>query len=118
MVTAELAVSMPVLVLLLFVGLAAIGVAQARVRACDAAREAARAVVRGDSGRAGAQAAAAAGRPVEIGMALRDPEHVQVTVRFRYRPLGWLPGVVVAETVVAQREPSGASAGAVGGSDG
>ena len=49
MVTAELAVCLPVLVLLLAVALGAVSVASARIRVADVAREAARLAARGDS---------------------------------------------------------------------
>src|SRR6266567_850350 len=52
MVTAELATALPVLVLLALVAVMIVGLAQARVRCADAAREAARAIARGDPGAA------------------------------------------------------------------
>jgi hypothetical protein len=49
MVTAELAMALPVLIIVLAAGLAAVTVVGQRVRAEDAAREAARAAARGDT---------------------------------------------------------------------
>src|SRR3954470_20406070 len=48
MVTAELAMCLPVLVLLLTVALGTVSVASARIRVADVAREAARLAARGD----------------------------------------------------------------------
>lgn len=48
--TAELAVSMPVLLVLLFAGLTAVGAATTRLQCVDAAREAALAAARGEPG--------------------------------------------------------------------
>ncbi|MGI8665297.1 MAG: Rv3654c family TadE-like protein, partial [Jatrophihabitans sp.] len=66
MVTAETALVLPVLVLLALVGVAAVGVGQARVRCADAAREAARAIARGNPGATDRLARAAAGRPATV----------------------------------------------------
>ena len=49
MVTAELAMALPVLIIVLAAGLATVTVVGQRVRAEDAAREAARAAARGDT---------------------------------------------------------------------
>jgi Flp pilus assembly protein TadG len=106
MVTAELATALPVLVLLVFVGVAAIGVGQARVRCADAAREAARAVARGDPGSADALARAAAGRPVEVAKSTNGGE-TTVTIRMQLRPVGWISPVTLTETAVVATEPSG-----------
>ena len=108
MVTAETAMTLPVLALLTVVGVAAVGVGQARVRCVDAAGEAARAVARGDAGAAAARAQAAAGRPVTltIGSGASD---TRVTVRMALRPVSWLPPVLITESAVAATEPGVAS---------
>ncbi|HEX8768000.1 MAG TPA: TadE family type IV pilus minor pilin [Jatrophihabitans sp.] len=108
MVTAETAMSLPVLVLLTMVGVAAVGIGQARLRCVDAAGEAARAVARGDPGSAAARAQAAAGRPVtlSIGSAASD---TRVTVRMALRPVRWLPAVLITESAVAATEPGASS---------
>jgi Flp pilus assembly protein TadG len=104
MVTAETAMTLPVLVLLGLVGVAAVGVGQARLRCADAAREAARAVARGVPGSAAAQAQAAAGRPVTVLSIGSTSADTSVTVRFQLRPVSWLPPVVISETAVVATE--------------
>lgn len=104
MVTAELAAALPVLMILLAVAFAAVAVADRRVRAADAAREAARAAARGDPD-AGRRLAsmAAPGSSVTIS---RDGDHVVAWVRLVVHPMGeWLPGVTVSQDAVAAAEP-------------
>lgn len=112
MVTAELATALPVLVLLAFVGVAAVGVGQARVRCADAAREAARAIARGDPAAAFGLAQAAAGGGATMGSAQSAGGDTVVTVRLSLRPVGWLPPVWVTETAVAATEPLDSPTGA------
>lgn len=104
MVTAELAACLPVLVLLLGVALSAVAVASAHVRAQDAAREAARAVARGDPSAASALVHSAAG-----GFALTtsvEGGDVTAVVVARVQPLGdWLPAITVTERATAALEP-------------
>lgn len=104
MVTAETAMTLPVLVMLTLVGVAAVGVGQSRVRCADAAREAARAIARGDPGAATGLARAAAGRPVIVSSAASH-SGTAVTVRLEIRPLSWLPSVPITETAVVATEP-------------
>jgi Flp pilus assembly protein TadG len=110
MVTAETAMVLPVLVLLTLVGVAAIGVGQARVRCADAAREAARAIARGDPADAPALARTAAGRPVTLSSSSDGPD-TAVTVRVQLRPARWLGSITITETAVAATEPGPADAG-------
>jgi Flp pilus assembly protein TadG len=105
MVTAETAMTLPVLVLLTLVGVAAVGVGQARVRCADAAGEAARAIARGDAGTAAARAQAAAGRPVSVLRTGSSASDTRVTVRFALRPISWLPPVTITDTAVVATEP-------------
>ncbi len=105
MVTAETAMVLPVLVLLSLVGVAAVGVAQARVRCADGAREAARAVARGEVGSALARATAAAGRPVTVSTTSQGAADTTVTVRMRLRLIGHLGEVSVTETATVATEP-------------
>lgn len=105
MVTAETAMVLPILVLFALIGVSAVGVVQARLRCADAAREAARAVARGDPGAAEAWARAAAGRPVGIITSVNG-EDTKVTVRLAVRPLGWLGPFTVTETAVTATEPA------------
>lgn len=102
-VTAELAVGLPALVLLLFVGLTAVSAVITKLQCVDAAREAARAAARGEPG-------AAAGRRVA-------PDRAEVTVTVvgdtivakvtaPVRPLGSrLPPLSVDASAVAATEP-------------
>jgi hypothetical protein len=104
MVTAELAACLPVLVLLLAVALSAVSVASVRVRAMDAAREAARAAARGDQATALALARAAApGAGVRISVAGGEVTAI-ATVQGQL-PVPFLPSVTVSERAVAAREP-------------
>jgi Flp pilus assembly protein TadG len=104
MATAELAACLPVLVLLLAVALSAVTVASVRVRAQDAAREAARAAARGDRATALVLARAAApGAQVRVSMA-GDEVTAVATVR-EHLPVPFLPSVTVTERAVAAREP-------------
>jgi Flp pilus assembly protein TadG len=105
MVTAELATALPVLVLLAIVGVMAIGVGGARIRCGDAAREAARAVARGDPAAAAGLAGAAAGRPVAVESSKTANGDTTVTVRMRLRPVSWLGTVTVSESAVVATEP-------------
>ena len=94
-VTAELAACLPVLVLLLAFAVGVVGVGSARVRAQDAAREAARAAARGDPA-AGERLAheAAPGSTVTIthGRRRRDRDGASRAAR---RDVAWLPAVTV-----------------------
>ncbi|MEO6503406.1 MAG: TadE family type IV pilus minor pilin [Jatrophihabitantaceae bacterium] len=104
MVTAETAMSLPVLALLTMVGVAAVGVGHARVRCADAAGEAARAVARGDPAAAAERARAAAGAPVVLGIG-SSASDTRVSVRLALRPVSWLPQVSITETAVVATEP-------------
>lgn len=105
MVTAELATVLPVLVLLTFVGVAAVTVVRERIRCADGAREAARAVARGDTANAGTFAIAGAGAPVATSVRSSGAGLTTVTVTMDVRPLGWLPGVRITETATVATEP-------------
>ncbi|MDT4934568.1 MAG: hypothetical protein QOK11_2460 [Pseudonocardiales bacterium] len=105
MVTAELAACLPVLVLLLAVALSAVSVAGVRVRALDAAREAARAAARGDPAAAHRLAASAApGAAVAIDVS--DGQVVAVATVQAHPFARWLPAITVTERAVAAVEPS------------
>jgi len=108
MVTAETAMSLPVLVLLTLAGVAAVGVGQAQLRCADAAREAARAVARGDAGAAAARAQAAAGRPVSVLSVGATASDTVIRVRMELRPVRWLPPVTITDTAVVSSEPGSA----------
>lgn len=103
MATAELAACLPVLVLLLAAAMSAITVADARVRALDAAREAARAAARGDP-----RAAAIAGRAepgAELHLRTGSDDVTATAVVHAHLAVPFLPELAVSETVVAALEP-------------
>jgi hypothetical protein len=100
-VTAELAVAMPVVVLLLVAGLAGVGGVLTKLQCVDTARELARAEARGD---------AAPNVPVPPGAVVsyqRDGDLVRVVVRARVRWSASLPELVVTAEAVAAMEPTG-----------
>ena len=106
-VTAELAAALPVLVLVLAVALTAVGMAAARVRLQDVAREAARLAARGD-----VAAARRIAQQVAPGSQLRlisaDGEVVAVLSATVHPLTHVLPGLGVEERAVAAIEPSSA----------
>jgi Flp pilus assembly protein TadG len=101
--TAELAVCLPALVLLLLVGLTAVTAVRTQLECLDAARDAALAAARGESGVAAGIRVAPAGATVNVAS---QGDSVTATVKARVRPLGgWAPGFDVAATAVAAIEP-------------
>jgi Flp pilus assembly protein TadG len=101
--TAELAVGLPALVMLLLVGLTAVNAVTTQLRCVDAARDAALAASRGASGReAGLRSA-----PDEATVAVTvDGDLVRAEVRAPVRPLGGLlPRLTVTGEAVAAVEP-------------
>jgi Flp pilus assembly protein TadG len=106
MVTAETAVVLPVLLLVLAGAVAAVTVVGAQLRCVDAAREAARAAARGDSE---AQVISIAGRVAPDGARARvsgGGDEVTVTVSAVVAPLGLIPlHISVSAQAVALREP-------------
>jgi Flp pilus assembly protein TadG len=105
MVTAEIAVAMPVLMVLLgaaLTGLVAIG---GKLGCVDAAREAARALARGDSVNSARSLVREAGPRGATLTATVDKTQVRATVRSRIAPAGLLPGLTVSAEAVASPEP-------------
>lgn len=101
--TAELAAGLPALMLLLFVGLTAVGAVTTKAQCVDAAREAALAVARGEPGVAAGQRTGPPGATVSIFV---DGEVVVATVRASVRALGGhLPSTTVTATATAALEP-------------
>ncbi|WP_250029181.1 TadE family type IV pilus minor pilin [Paractinoplanes maris] len=101
--TAELAAGLPALMLLLAAGLTAVTAVAAKGQCLDAAREAALAEARGDSGAAAGARVAQPGADVHIG---GDADLVTARVRARLRVLGAnLPAITVEGTATAAREP-------------
>ena len=116
MVTAETAVVLPVLLLVLAAAVAAMTVVGAQLRCVDAAREGARAAARGEdvaSVRALVLRAAPDGMAVSVA---RDGEDVRVRVSGRVPALGPVPlDVEVSAEAVARVEPGVAGASGGGG---
>jgi hypothetical protein len=106
MATAELAVVLPTLVLIIAAGLSMVSVVLAQVRCVDAAREGARAAARGEApavARAAAARVAPEAASVDVGA---GGDQVQVTVSARAGKVGvLLPTFRVSATAVALREP-------------
>ncbi len=103
MATAELAMALPVLVLVLAGVLSAVSVGAARVRMEDAAREAARAAARDDPAAAARALAVAPGGRVRVS---RTGSQVTATVSASVPLLPGLgPAVTVSAAATAQHEP-------------
>jgi len=107
MVTAELAVAIPTLLLVLSVCLGVVGIVAARVRCVDAAAVAARLTIRGESSDT-VRSEVRAIVPRAVVTVRRSPAgYVDVDVRQRLRiPVigALLPGVTVAEHLVVPDE--------------
>ena len=107
MVTAETAVVLPVILVVLAGVVAAVVVVGAQLRCVDAAREGARAAARGEDPAAVAtlaRRAAPDGAVVTVG----GDEEVRVAVTARIAPLGPVPlRITVSAEAVALREPDG-----------
>jgi hypothetical protein len=103
--TAELAVALPALVLLLSVALGGIDAVLQHLRCVDAARDAALAAARGEDGDAAARRVAPRGASVTVWV---DGDTVRARVSVRVSPLGGhLPAVTVDGEAVAEVEPGG-----------
>ena len=101
--TAELAVGLPALVLLLLFALGAVDAVLARMQCVDAARDAALAAARGGDGNGEGQRRAPHGATVAVTL---DGQQAVATVRVSVRPLGpYLPSVTVSGGAVADLEP-------------
>jgi Flp pilus assembly protein TadG len=113
MVTAEAALVLPVLVIVLAGAVAVLTVLGAQLRVVDAAREGVRAAARGEPPAevvAAAEEVAPDGATVVPGAA--DGERVTVTVRAAVRPLGTgLLAVTVESSATARVEPGVPGAG-------
>jgi Flp pilus assembly protein TadG len=106
MATAEVAVALPALVLLVAAAMTAVSVVTAQLRCVDAAREAARSAARGESA---AVVRSLAERSAPVGSAVHvtsgGPE-VEATVSALADPVGGLlPSFRVHASAVALREP-------------
>lgn len=102
--TAELAASLPALVLMVLTALTAVTAVRTQLECVDAAREAARAAARGEPGVAAGTRAAPSGSSVTV---TNHGDTVRATVRATIRPLGpRLPGFTVEAVAVAAKEPT------------
>jgi hypothetical protein len=108
-VTAETAVLLPGLVVLLVLLLWAISAVAGQLRCIDAARVAARAAARGDGSASAVSLARRAAPPGAVVSVTSSGESVVVTVRARIRALpsggAAVPAVSVAATATAPWEP-------------
>lgn len=108
MVTAELVVVLPAIVLALLFGLAAVSAMTMRMRCADAAAVGARLAARGESAAtvvAAAQSAAPAGAVVHLEVT-SGTVRVTVSTRAPLLPAGsWLPTLEVSGRFVQDREP-------------
>ena len=107
MVSAETAVVLPVLLVVLAGVVAAVVVVGAQLRCVDAAREGVRAAARGEDT---AAVTAIAGRAAPDGatVTVRGDEEVRVAVSAPIAPLGPVPlRITVTAEAVALREPDG-----------
>lgn len=101
--TAELAIGLPAVVLLLLAGLTAVSAVLTQLRCVDAARDAALAASRGEDGVAAGRRSAPAGATVSVAV---GSESVQVRVSAPVHPLGArVPGLTVTAESVAAIEP-------------
>jgi Flp pilus assembly protein TadG len=107
MVTAETAVVLPVLLVVLAGVVAAVVVVGAQLRCVDAAREGVRAAARGEDP-AVVTAIARRAAPDGASVGVSGDEEVRVTVSARIAPLGPVPlRITVTAEAVALREPDG-----------
>ncbi|MPZ25806.1 MAG: mucin-associated surface protein [Micromonosporaceae bacterium] len=101
--TAELAVGLPALLMLLLAGLAAVGAVTTQLRCVDASRDAVLAASRGEAGTQAGQRAAPPGAEVTV---TASGDTVTATVRAPVPLLGGhLPALRVNATAVAGIEP-------------
>jgi hypothetical protein len=108
-VTAETAIVLPVLVVLLLVGLWVVGVVVANIRCVDAARDVARAVARGEPGDVAQRIGERSAPPGAVIGISRDGTDVRVVVEADVK-LDWvllskLPSVEVRGQAAVQIEP-------------
>src|SRR3954447_16200226 len=106
MVTAQTAVVLPVLLLVLAAAVAAVTVVGAQLRCVDAAREGARAAARGERDAVVSRIVGALAPDGAVARVSGDPEEVRVTVTVHLAPLGPLPlRILLSAAAVAVREP-------------
>jgi hypothetical protein len=104
MVTAELAVALPALVLVILTAVTGVAVVAAQLRCADAAAGAARLAARG-SPLSSVQPLVRADAPGATVQITEAEQTVTATVRTTVRPLRFLPGISVAAHVTDPLEP-------------
>lgn len=118
MVTAEMVVVLPALLLVLVAGLAAVSAVTTQLRCADAAQVAARMAARGESpsvATAAAHALTPAGSDVRVEDAASSSVVVRVSSPVRLPGLGqWLPTFTVTESFTEPREPAGVDSAEAG----
>lgn len=108
MVTAETAVVLPVLLLVLAAAVGAVIVVGGQLRCVDAAREAVRAAARGEDVAVVSDLAARAAPDGAVSRVSGSDDEVRVTVSALISPLGPVPlRIRVSADAVALREPGG-----------
>lgn len=108
MVTAETAVVLPVLLLVLFCAVAAVSVVGAQLRCVDAAREGARAAARGETDAVVAELVGTVAPAGAVTAVRTAGDRVLVSVSVEVAPLGPVPlRTRVSAEAVALREPGG-----------
>jgi Flp pilus assembly protein TadG len=108
MVTAETAVVLPVLLLVLAGAVAVVTVVGAQLRCVDAAREGARAAARGEPATTVSHLVDRLAPDGAVTAVTGDAAEVRVTVTVRLAPVGPLPlAVTLSGAAVAVREPGG-----------
>jgi hypothetical protein len=103
MATAELAVALPSLIVVLWACLGALRLADAKLRCADAASVVARAYARNDPAAGLRLAAQLAGGPVRVDAHV-GATATTVTVRLSVRPLAGLGAITVVDRAVAATE--------------
>jgi hypothetical protein len=105
MATAEIAVALPALIVLVAAAMTAVSVLTAQLRCVDAAREAARAAARGETAATVTSLARRTG-PTGAHVEVAGGVEIRATVTAVARPAGGvLPAFRVSGTAVALREP-------------
>jgi TadE-like protein len=105
MATAELAVALPAVALVIVSGMTAVSVLTAQLRCVDAAREGARAAARGEAPAVVRAAVVSTGPDGAQSSVAGDARSVTVTVSAKSGPGGVLPSFRVSASAVALREP-------------
>jgi hypothetical protein len=104
MVTAEAAVVLPTLVLLLALAVGVVSTLGAQLKLVDAAREGVRVAARGESAEAVASVVKQAGPPGTTVQVRRTGRVIEVTTRAATKPLGLLPALHLGARAFGESE--------------